>query len=79
MVIGLPRSRTTWMANWLTTTDTLCLHDPLANYTIIPYRFSDFCDFTILILGRLSLASPTEQGVYQFIITTFIWYLFCFI
>ena len=34
MVIGLPRSRTTWMANWLTTTDTLCLHDPLAHYTI---------------------------------------------
>jgi hypothetical protein len=29
MVIGLPRSGTTWAANWLTTDRTLCLHDPL--------------------------------------------------
>lgn len=29
MVIGLPRSGTTWAANWLTTDDTHCVHDPL--------------------------------------------------
>tara|TARA_R110001606_G_scaffold74779_1_gene173402 strand:- start:3013 stop:3498 length:486 start_codon:yes stop_codon:yes gene_type:complete len=33
MVIGLPRSRTTWMANWLTTTSTLCLHDAISTHT----------------------------------------------
>lgn len=31
MVIGSPRSGTTWAANWLTTDTTICLHDPLAN------------------------------------------------
>lgn len=30
IVIGLPRSGTTWLANWLTTDRTLCLHDPFA-------------------------------------------------
>ncbi|WP_423256278.1 hypothetical protein [Dyella sp. KRB-257] len=30
IVLGLPRSGTTWLANWLTTDDTLCLHDPFA-------------------------------------------------
>lgn len=29
MVIALPRSGTAWAANWLTTAETLCLHDPL--------------------------------------------------
>lgn len=29
MVIGLPRSGTTWAANWFTTNTTFCLHDPL--------------------------------------------------
>lgn len=29
MVIGLPRSGTTWAANWLTTAQSICLHDPL--------------------------------------------------
>ena len=33
MVIGLPRSRTTWLANLLTTTATFCMHDPLSQYT----------------------------------------------
>lgn len=28
IVLGLPRSGTTWIANWLTTDRTLCLHDP---------------------------------------------------
>ena len=30
MVIGLPRSGTAWIANWLTTDTTTCIHDPLA-------------------------------------------------
>jgi hypothetical protein len=29
MILGAPRSGTTWAANWLTTDTTLCLHDPL--------------------------------------------------
>ncbi|MFV0533014.1 MAG: hypothetical protein ACK5MR_05095, partial [Cumulibacter sp.] len=29
MVIGLPRSGTTWAAQWLTTAHSFCLHDPL--------------------------------------------------
>lgn len=29
MIIGLPRSGTTWAANWLTTDATHCVHDPL--------------------------------------------------
>lgn len=28
IVMGLPRSGTTWLANWLTTDRSLCLHDP---------------------------------------------------
>jgi hypothetical protein len=31
IVLGLPRSGTTWLANWLTTDTSLCLHDPF-NY-----------------------------------------------
>ena len=34
MVIGAPRSGTTWAANWLTTDTTLCLHDPLFDFTL---------------------------------------------
>src|SRR4249919_2006044 len=30
MVLGLPRSGTTWLSNWLTTDRTLCLHDPFS-------------------------------------------------
>lgn len=33
-IIGLPRSGTTWAANWLTTDRSICLHDPLMNYTL---------------------------------------------
>lgn len=32
MVLGGPRSGTTWLANLLTTDTTLCLHDPLLEY-----------------------------------------------
>ena len=34
MVLGGPRSATTWAANWLTTDTTFCLHDPLLEYTV---------------------------------------------
>jgi hypothetical protein len=34
MVLGGPRSATTWMANLLTTDQTLCLHDPLLEHTM---------------------------------------------
>lgn len=34
MVLGGPRSGTTWAANWLTTDGTHCLHDPLTEYTL---------------------------------------------
>lgn len=33
MILGGPRSATTWAANWLTTDTTICLHDPLLEYT----------------------------------------------
>ena len=33
-VTGLPRSGTTWVANWLTTDTTLCIHDPLYKYQV---------------------------------------------
>jgi hypothetical protein len=34
MVLGGPRSATTWASNWLTTDTTHCIHDPLLLYTI---------------------------------------------
>lgn len=33
MVLAGPRSATTWIANYLTTDTSLCLHDPLLRYT----------------------------------------------
>ena len=39
-VIGLPRSGTTWLANWLTTDRTLCLHDPFMN--LLPEELEDY-------------------------------------
>lgn len=30
-ILALPRSGTTWAANWLTTEHSLCLHDPMAD------------------------------------------------
>lgn len=32
MVLGGPRSATTWAANWLSTDSTICMHDPLLEY-----------------------------------------------
>lgn len=33
MVLGGPRSATTWAANWLTTNTSVCMHDPLLEYS----------------------------------------------
>lgn len=32
MVLSAPRSASTWVANWLTTERTLCLHDPILEH-----------------------------------------------
>lgn len=34
MILGAPRSGTTWAANWLTTDTTVCVHDPLRLYAL---------------------------------------------
>jgi hypothetical protein len=34
IVLGLARSATTWLANWLTTDRSICLHDPLADMSV---------------------------------------------
>lgn len=34
MVLGLPRSATAWMANWLTTDRSICWHEPLWESTL---------------------------------------------
>jgi hypothetical protein len=33
MVLSAPRSASTWVANWLTTRRTLCLHDPILEHS----------------------------------------------
>ena len=53
MIIGLPRSGTTWAANWLTTDTLHCLHDPL--YTT---HYSDW-DTKLVIPGRATGVSCT--------------------
>jgi hypothetical protein len=34
MILGLPRSGTTWAANWTNTETTFCIHDPLDMYLL---------------------------------------------
>jgi hypothetical protein len=34
MLLGAPRSATAWCSNWLTTDNTLCIHEPLARWSI---------------------------------------------
>jgi len=34
MVLSAPRSASTWVANWLTTERTLCLHDPVLEHRV---------------------------------------------
>lgn len=43
MVLSAPRSASTWVANWLTTERTLCLHDPILEHA--PEALDDIkCD-----------------------------------
>lgn len=37
MILGLPRSGTTWASNWLTEGDRICLHDPIKDYDLEEY------------------------------------------
>lgn len=54
IVLGLPRSATTWIANWLTTDRTLCLHDPFAmgepETWPVDYRRRGICCTTAYVL-----------------------------
>jgi len=34
MVLSAPRSGSTWASNWLTTTEQLCLHDPIFEHSV---------------------------------------------
>lgn len=56
MVIGLPRSGTTWAANWLTTDTTLCIHDPM-------YKFH-YSEFDKIPSSKMLGISCT--GIYNF-------------
>jgi len=57
MILGLPRSGTTWAANWLTTDKSICIHDPLNTY-----HYSELDQLTAD--GRLLGVSCT--GLYLF-------------
>jgi hypothetical protein len=46
MVLSAPRSGSTWVANWLTTEKTLCLHDPILEYRVEALDFLP-CDRTL--------------------------------
>ena len=46
MVLSMPRSSSTWVANWLTTEKTLCLHDPILRYAAEEFD-SIPCDRTL--------------------------------
>ncbi len=58
MVLGGPRSATTWAANWLTTDTTICLHDPLLEYTTEQLMRMSFSD------GRAFGISCTSSCLY---------------
>lgn len=58
MIIGLPRSATTWASNWLTTDTTHCTHDPL--YTT---HYSEW-DGKLTMPRRISGVSCT--GIWRF-------------
>lgn len=58
MVLGGPRSATTWAANWLTTDRTLCLHDPLLEYPIERLQRITFADKRMGISCTSSMLYP---------------------
>jgi|SRR5882762_6901529 len=58
MVLSAPRSASTWVANWLTTEQTLCLHDPVLTHA--PEAFDAIpCD-RVLGLACTGLALLTD-------------------
>lgn len=58
MVLGGPRSATTWAANWLTTDLTLCLHDPLMEFKIADLEQMDIPGKRLGISCTASLMYP---------------------
>lgn len=68
MVLGGPRSGTTWAANWLTTGSTFCLHDPLTEYTLhnldimtIPGRRIGMACTSTIIFPEWALKHPARK------------------
>ena len=63
MIIGMPRSRTTWLANLFTTGDCICIHDPLDRYglaeldSIMPGRYVGISDTSLYLAGPKLLNS----------------------
>lgn len=61
MIIGLPRSRTTWLANLFTTGNSICLHDPLLNHsfheldTLYPGKYVGISDTSLCLAGYRAL------------------------
>lgn len=68
MVLGGPRSATTWMANLLSTDTTLCLHDPLLEYTnvqldkmIVPGKRIGISDTAALLWPEWLVSHPAKK------------------
>lgn len=58
MILALPRSRTAWLANFLTTEKTFCYHDPLAN--MWSYR-----DVSSLKMDRITGVADTGLALFD--------------
>lgn len=56
MVLGAPRSGTAWAAEWLSTDATICIHEPLLQYTAFELDRVEF--------DRLAGISCTVMGLY---------------
>lgn len=70
MVLGTPRSATTWLANLLTADDTICLHDPLLEHTtaqldvmVIPGKRMGIADTAALTARDWIVAHPAKKIV----------------
>lgn len=69
MVLGMPRSSTTWAANWLTTDRTACMHDPLLALTLeeveslpVDRRFG-IADTSLALLPKIVNAHPARKVI----------------
>ena len=63
MIVGLPRSGTTWAANWMTTNQTFCLHDPLNRLHYQDWD-NDFIHFPPH--GRMLSVGVSCSGIWNF-------------